>query len=262
MKITVLASGSKGNAAVVETEHTKILIDIGLSYKQLKIKLKEKNIEVEELDALLITHEHADHTKGMATFSKRHQIPVYTTKGTHEAIDSSRTIFMHHENKQILNYYDKTEINDVSIQSIPISHDASEPTGFIIKNYDKKVVYITDTGYVSEEVESRIKNADAYILECNHDVELLMMTNRPWHLKQRILSDEGHICNEDTFYVLERIRGENTKLIFLAHISDEANNRDLLKMMKDDFINRCDLSENDISIVITEQHKATEIYEI
>jgi phosphoribosyl 1,2-cyclic phosphodiesterase len=259
MIVKVLASGSKGNVTLIETANTKILIDFGLSYKATKLKLEEVNVNIDEIDAIFITHEHSDHIKGIKTFINKQNVPIYLSKGTYEGL-ISKQIGIQYDQYRIIQDNEDIVIKDFLIHSFPVSHDAREPFGYVVYEDNKKLVYLTDTGFVSQKVEDKIKDADIYILETNHNVELLMCTNRPWHLKQRILGDFGHLCNEDALEVLYRVKGENTKYVYLAHISEEANNHDLIKLTVDGF---CQKENNHfIKFFIAFQHMISEIVEV
>lgn len=256
MKVTVLASGSKGNCTLIETEHNKILIDVGLNYKTLKSRLYELDIEIDDIDAVFITHEHTDHIKGLEVLINRHNIYIVLSNGTYEAIVSQKKIGITYEYFNIVESDQEVFLNSTSIMPFLVSHDAREPFGYIITNKEKKIVYLTDSGYVSRENEEKIRNADVYILETNHNIEMLMATNRPWSLIQRILGDKGHLCNEDALYTLLRVVGEKTKVIYLAHISEEANNEDLLMLTVKDIFSECVYKK--IKFILTKQYELSE----
>lgn len=260
MRIKILASGSKGNATLIETKNTKILIDVGLSYMELRKRLALVQTDIDDISAILITHEHTDHIKGLNTYLKRHRIPVYLSNGSYHAIVKEREIGENHRKFVIIEEDQLVQFEDFYFHPFLVSHDAYEPLGFSIYEGGKKLVYLTDTGFVSKQNEERIRNADIYILETNHNVEMLMETNRPWYLKQRILSDFGHLCNEDAFNVLSRVRGESTKYVYLAHISEEANSLDLLKLSVKEYYKQ----EEDyrLNFFIAYQHQTSEIVEI
>ena len=260
MRVKVLASGSKGNATLVETKFTKVLIDVGLSYRELKKRLASVQTNVEDIGAVFITHEHSDHIKGLNTFLKRHQIPVYLSEGSYNAIVGEKKIGVEHPSFNVIEEDQLIQIQDFNFHPFLISHDAYEPFGYCVYEGNKKLVYLTDTGFVSQQNEERIRNADIYILETNHNVEMLMGTNRPWYLKQRILGDLGHLCNEDAFDVLARVRGDDTKYVYMAHISEEANSVDLLKLTVEDYYTQ----EKDyrLNFMIAHQHQVSEIVEV
>ena len=260
MKVTVLASGSKGNCTLVETETNKFLIDIGINYKTLNKRLHELKVKIEEIDAVFITHEHTDHIKGLEVLIKRHDLYIVLSRGTYEAILTNNKTSIMYEYFNIVKPDEEVFFNSTSIIPFSISHDAKEPFGYIITNKNKKLVYLTDTGYISQEIENKIKNADIYIVETNHNVELLLATNRPWPLIQRILGDKGHLCNEDALYSLLRVVGENTKYIYLAHISEEANNEDVLMLTVKDIFSKC-VYQN-IKFILTKQYDLSETVSI
>lgn len=260
MKVTVLASGSKGNCTLVETESNKFLIDIGINYKTLNKRLHELNVKIEDIDAVFITHEHADHIKGLEVLIKKHNLYIVLSRGTYEAMLINYKIDIMYEYFNIVKPGEEVFLNSTSIVPFLISHDAKEPFGYIITYKNKKLVYITDTGYVSQEIEDKIKNSDIYIFETNHNVEMLLATKRPWPLIQRILGDKGHLCNEDALYSLLRVVGENTKYIYLAHISEEANNEDILMLTVNEIFSKC-IYEN-IKFIVTKQYDLSETVSI
>jgi phosphoribosyl 1,2-cyclic phosphodiesterase len=223
MKFIVLSSGSKGNATYLEIGNTKVLIDCGLSYRQIKLRLLERGKTLDDLSAVFITHEHSDHVNGLCNLAKKHDIKIYLSLGSFENL-----------NKRILNDIDKSLFNIIkaeesldfeTFQVLPFLtyHDATEPFGyrFIYKNHS--LVYITDTGYFPIKKYDIIRNAEAYIIESNHEVEMLLESARPWLLKRRILDDQGHLSNEDSANLMLNIIGDRTKYIVLAHLSEECN---------------------------------------
>ncbi len=257
MKVTVLASGSKGNCTLIETTKNKILIDVGLSYKMLINKLSEVEVQINEIDAIFITHEHIDHIKGLETLIKKHNIYIVLSHGTYQAIVSYKKIGITYEYFNIVNTDEEIYLNETKIIPFRVSHDSLEPFGYMILDDNKKIVYLTDSGYVSQENEEKIKDADVYIMETNHNIEMLMCTNRPWRLKQRILSDNGHLCNEDALNTLLRVVTDKTKVIYLAHISEEANNIDLLLLTVKDVFSQSVHNEK-IKFIVAQQHELSE----
>lgn len=219
MKIVVLASGSKGNSTYIEYNNTKILIDIGISCLSLEKKLREFGVSCNELDAVLITHTHTDHIGGLKTFSKKYDVPIYMTEIMLNDIDY--TI------KSIEYIYESILfIKDLSVKVIKTSHDVDDSNAYIIKG-DKEVVYITDTGYINRKYYRTLLNKEVYIFESNHDVELLMNSKYPYHVKTRILGDRGHLSNKDSAYYLSKLVGNSTKYVVLAHLSEENNTDEL-----------------------------------
>lgn len=250
MRVCVLASGSKGNCCYIETNNTKILIDIGLNCINTERKLIEKNINPDEIEAILITHTHKDHVDGLRVFNKKHKAKAYLTEIMYKEL-----------NQELTNYEfisNKLEIKDLKITAIKTSHDAEDSNGYIIEDDKTSIVYITDTGYINIKNHKLLKNKTMYILESNHDVEMLMNNpNYPYHIKQRILGDKGHLSNKDSAYYLKKFIGNDTKHIILAHLSEHNNTDELaLKTLKETI----DLDNLDIKIA--HQEIQTELIEV
>lgn len=208
MKFAMLASGSKGNACLIKYQDTVLLIDCGTTQKYMKQCFETLQLDLQAIDAILLTHTHGDHVAGVKLF-KNHEIYGHENLkfDTHKPLQS----------------FEEVQIKDLRVKILPVSHDSPGASGYVIEGLEHRLVYITDTGYIKEELLPYIKNADYYIFESNHDVELLMQTQRPMVVKQRILSDYGHLCNEDSAYLMSQIMGEQTKEILLAHLSEEGN---------------------------------------
>ncbi|MBD9099070.1 MBL fold metallo-hydrolase [bacterium] len=218
MKIITLASGSKGNASYIEVGNTRFLIDIGITYRHLLESLEKIGKSIDDIDALFITHTHSDHIKGLKVFVKHNNVPVYIKEE------------MYKELKEILPkekielYSDKMHLKDVTIDLVHTSHDAPGAVGFLINN---SLVYITDTGYINKKYYDLLSNREIYYIESNHDEQMLLTGPYPHYLKQRILSDKGHLSNGATASYLEKFIGSNTKYIILAHISETNNTKEL-----------------------------------
>ncbi len=220
MDIHILASGSKGNATYIKTPKTKLLIDAGISHRQIKLRLEAQNLTLDGLDGLLLTHEHSDHTKGLKQTIKQTNVPLYTGLKTYRKVKDTipeTTTHIPIEPDQPFMF------NDLIITPLKTSHDAVESFGFIIQEEDKRLVYITDTGYLEQADFYKIKNAETYIMESNYDVTMLFDSERPYYLKKRIDSVKGHLSNDDAAYYLTKLIGKNTKHIVLAHPSLECN---------------------------------------
>ena len=218
MKVCVLSSGSKGNTTYIETDNCKILIDLGNSSKYVNEKLNGIGVNPESLDAILITHTHVDHVKGLKVFEKKYNIPVYLT----EIMLASLSYI---DNYIILE--DEFDIKDIHVIAIKTSHDTADSRGYIIISDDKSIVYITDTGYINKKYFDLLTDRNLYIMESNHDVEMLSNGSYPFNLRKRILSDKGHLSNYDSSKYLSSFIGENTKYVLLAHLSED-NNTEIL----------------------------------
>ncbi len=212
MEFALLASGSKGNCFLLRDNGTAVMIDCGTTKKYLLQSMQKAGYSKEEIDALLITHDHSDHISQLRHFS---DLPVYAPVELDEA-----DVFL-------VRPMQSFAVETLKITPVALSHDAPNTTGYVFENGTEKLVYITDTGYVNERYTELLKGADYIIMESNHDVGMLMATRRPQFLKARIYSDQGHLNNEDCAAVLDRIVTEKTKMIILAHLSQEANTREL-----------------------------------
>ena len=251
MRVSVLSSGSKGNTTYIETDNAKILIDIGNSAKYVKEKLEEFGTVPESIDAILITHTHLDHIKGLKTFEKKYHTLVYMTDIMRETLD-------YVDNYNYIE--DEFDIKDIRVTSIRTSHDAPDSRGYIITNGDKSIVYITDTGYINKKYFDILKNKDLYIMESNHDIEMLSNSSYPFNLRQRILSDKGHLSNYDSSKYLSSFVGDNTKYILLAHLSHENNTESLAY---DTLINRLNEDNKQVSnVIVAKQDEETDLITI
>lgn len=225
MEILILASGSKGNATIIKTKTSKILIDIGISFLSLNNKLKDKNHDINNVDTLFITHEHQDHIRGLKTLLNKKIIKnVYLTKGTFNSLPNEvRKLFP--VNTNFIEADIKFNYQDLLVTPFLLSHDASEPIGYVIESNNKKAVFLTDTGYVDQSYFELLKNADMYLLEANHDPEMLMNSRRPFHLKRRIVSEKGHLGNNEAAWLInEFIKERDEEVIWaVAHISEDCN---------------------------------------
>ncbi len=248
MKVIVLSSGSKGNTTYIECGTTKILIDLGNSCKYVVNKLKEIGVEASELDAILITHTHSDHIKGLKVFQHKFGTKVYITTKMKTELD-------YLENYQIINQ-ELLTIGTLQINVIKTSHDAPSSVGYIVSGEQKSIVYITDTGYINEKYFPLLKNKEVYILESNHDVEMLNNGPYPFSLRQRILGDKGHLSNYDCSRYLSTFIGNKTKCIVLAHLSQENNTETLAY---NTLIERLEEHHQQIdNIIIAKQDEETE----
>ncbi len=219
MRIKVLSSGSKGNTTYIEHNNTKIIIDMGNTCKYVISKLKEIEVNPKDIDAILITHTHSDHIKGLKVFLNKYSTKVYFTEK------------MHKELPFITNYSYITNSNltikDLIVDVIKTSHDVEDSVGYIITGDKKTVVYITDTGYINQKYFDILSNREVYILESNHDIEMLNNGPYSFQLRKRILGDKGHLSNYDCSRYLSSLIGNNTKCIMLAHLSEENNTKEL-----------------------------------
>jgi len=251
LKACVLASGSKGNATYISTTTTQLLIDLGISCLNVEKKLKEININPENIQSILLTHTHIDHINGLKVFIKKYNPVIYLTPEMYKVLD---------EFIEIPNYCfieDGTIIGDIEIEIIKTSHDVNDSNGYVLNHANASVVYITDTGYINKKFHNKMSNKNLYIIESNHDIDMLMNGSYPYAIKQRILGDKGHLSNKDCSYYLKKLVGKQTKAIVLAHLSEENNTEELAY---ETLVNALD---KDIDkIIIAKQKERTELIEV
>ena len=252
MKVIVLSSGSKGNTTYIETQTTKILIDIGNTCKYITEKLSTIGVTLGEINAILITHTHTDHIKGLKTFTNNYSAPIYITEKMHPKIPYGKQ-YKYIESSLIT-------IRDIKINIIKTSHDAEDSVGYIINNNDKSIVYITDTGYINKKYHPMLSNRDIYIMESNHDVEMLNNGPYPFPLRQRILSDKGHLSNHDSAKYIGDFIGPKTTNIVLAHLSHENNTPELAKETLLAKLQELNMTQIHIDIALQDQE--TEIIQV
>ena len=221
----VLASGSKGNAILVSSPRTHILLDVGLTGKELVRRLDRSPTTAKHLDALVLTHEHRDHISGAGVLSRRFELPVYLSRGTLENLPPQIGAF---SSVQLFQAGVTFTIGDLQLQAFAISHDAGEPVGFIVEHEGVRLGVCTDIGTVTQLVRTRMQGCHGLILEANHDSKLLLNGPYPWHLKQRIRSRHGHLCNEDTFELLRTLFHEALQSVVFAHLSEVNNHPSLV----------------------------------
>jgi phosphoribosyl 1,2-cyclic phosphodiesterase len=224
LEVCVLASGSSGNSIYVASGTTRILIDAGLSAKQIALRLGHIGVIPESINGICVSHEHGDHIGGIRVLQKRHSIPVYANAGTLNGI------LRQHKGNEIAAKVFQTgstfEIGDILIEPFSVPHDAYEPVGFRLQTADTCVGIVTDLGMVTSLVREKLKGCRAIIVESNHDEDLLQEAPRPWPLKQRIRSRQGHLSNIDAARLITESATEKLEHVFLAHLSSDCNTPD------------------------------------
>lgn len=268
MKFSVFSSGSDGNCTLIQTKQINILIDAGITRKQILENLSRYNLSLKDISILLITHEHVDHIKALPQMLKECDLKIYMSSGTFMALkeqysrpgkEKAYELLMERYKNQSLIVINRIENSilypyfvesDLKIQILPAFHDARECIGFSFYNEGKKLVYMTDTGYVHQAIYEEISNAEAYILESNHDPEILMHSERPYMLKIRILGDHGHMSNEDSMITLCNVMGNKTKLVLHAHISQECNLTEIINLTREKVFNDYGIDASNVEFVI------------
>lgn len=254
MKVCVLASGSKGNVTYIASSSIKLLIDLGPSCAYVENKLKEIEVNPQDITSILITHTHADHTGGLRVFIKKYHPHIYLTKKMYSdlmhVIPSEQCVFIDGD----------FTIEDIDVKVIKTSHDTSDSNGYIFEQQEKSVVYITDTGYINIKNHKHLQNRSIYIMESNHDIEMLMHGKYPYYLKQRIMSDRGHLSNESSANYLSDFVGNQTRCVILAHLSEDNNTEELARQTLVTTLKNH--SKKIDHIIIANQKERTELIEV
>jgi phosphoribosyl 1,2-cyclic phosphodiesterase len=227
LRFSILASGSTGNAMIVANDETKLLIDAGLSAKKLQQLMLEREIDCAELDAILVTHEHSDHTKGLGALARKYNLPIYANQKTWEHMQLGEIA---DHCRKVLDTGSLLDFGTMQVESFGLSHDAAEPVGYCFYQGSEKLSLATDLGYMSSKVKDKLADSTVLVLEANHDVEMLRMGRYPWNIKRRILGDTGHLSNEAAGDALCDIVTAKTERVYLAHLSRDHNLMDLARL--------------------------------
>lgn len=225
MKFTSLFSGSSGNSYLIETDESKILIDAGKSGIKIEKELKKLNINPEDINAILLTHEHTDHFQSVSTLSRKHKIPVFVSSNIRNLLNFKTPDEFIHTFDSNKDFY----INDLNIVPFRLSHDAADPVGFSFNNKDSKLSLATDTGVFNENIIDSISDSDIAIIESNYEENLIEVSRYPYYLKRRIKSEKGHLSNKQMQELIKILSDKNVNKFILAHLSKENNHPDIVK---------------------------------
>lgn len=218
--VTILGSGSRGNALVLHTATSAVLLDAGFSARELAQRLAQAGLEPSALSAIVISHEHADHVKGLRVFAERYGLPVFANRGTATVLKS--------RDRQLgpLRLFaagNPFEIGPFILHPFSIPHDANDPVAFVVQALGRRIGIATDLGHVNHLVTHQLRECDLLVLESNHDLTMLGNSQRPWALKQRILSRHGHLSNDACMELLRAVVHSRTRYVVMAHASAECN---------------------------------------
>ncbi|MEO4055342.1 MBL fold metallo-hydrolase [Solibacillus sp. CAU 1738] len=238
MRFSVLASGSTGNAVYVENDDHAFLVDVGLSGKKMEQLFAKIDRDMKKLSGILVTHEHSDHIKGLGVVARKYNVPIFANAKTWDAMET------HIGNIPIdLRFQFDMEtvktFGSMDIQSFAVSHDAVDPMFYVFHENGRKLAVITDTGYVSDRMKGHIRGADSFVFESNHDIGMLQMGRYPWSIKRRILSDVGHVSNEDAAVAMSDVVFEKPTQIYLSHLSKDNNMKELARMSVSQTLQSC-----------------------
>lgn len=254
VKFCVLASGSSGNAALLATENTRILVDAGLSMRELGKRLQAAGEELARIDAILITHEHSDHVAGLPVLSRRLKKPCYLTRLTVPTIDWGPSEPALQEFQAGASF----SIGDIDVQSFSIPHDAVDPVGYCFQAQGIRIGIATDLGYIPESIKYHLRQTDLLLLEANHDLDMLKVGPYPWSVKQRVMSRVGHLSNlgmQD--FILQDFNAETAHLV-LGHLSEQNNHPEIVRMVATQSLEQRGFATR---LSIAEQARPSEVFQ-
>ena len=256
VKFCVLASGSSGNAALLATENTRILIDAGLSMRELARRLASIGEDLHNLDAILITHEHSDHVAGLPVLARNKDLcaAIYITRLTEPAIDWGACRPPRLETFQAGSSF---PIGDIEVRSFSVPHDAVDPVGFRLEAEGVRIGMATDLGYVPDSIKFHLRSTDVLLLESNHDLDMLKVGPYPWSVKQRVMSRVGHLSNLGMAEFLLRDLSAATAHLVLGHISEQNNHPEIVRLMANQSLGKRGL---DTQLTLASQRAPTEVF--
>jgi phosphoribosyl 1,2-cyclic phosphodiesterase len=242
VSVSVLASGSRGNAALVESSNARILVDAGISCRETFKRLKSIGRDPREISAILITHEHSDHVYGLATLAKKLNVPIFMTGATHQSwsrsVRDARGERPQVDKLEIFSSGRTFQVGDITVMPFTIPHDAADPVGFTFRAEGTKIALVTDLGYMPVSVCDQLRKCDVLMIESNHDVEMLRGGSYPWSVKQRVMSRVGHLSNESLAQFFAQHYDGGASYIVLAHLSAENNHPEIALKAAEDALGR------------------------
>lgn len=242
LRISILASGSSGNATLLETSSTRLLVDAGLGRRETLRRLAALGVKPHALDGIVISHEHTDHIGGLPQIARHWHATIYLTEATHSEV---RCILPDGAGEKLERVEhicsgEHFQVGDIEVSPFSIPHDAADPIGFTFRTNGFKVAVVTDLGYLPELVKHHLRETDCLVLESNHDLEMLKVGPYPWHVKQRVMSRTGHLSNHTTCEFLADPEGFDglARYLVLAHLSETNNNPDVARLSAEEALGR------------------------
>lgn len=262
LKCCSLYSGSSGNSFFVQSENTKVLIDAGVSCKKIETTLIDKfNLSLNDIDAIFVTHEHIDHTKGLSLISSKYNLPVFATHGTWHAIDQKENKISE-KNKKMLTLNKSFTLGDLRVFPFSTPHDAAEPCGFNIYNNGSKISIATDLGHIDDSILENFKNSSFLMLESNYEPNILKVSPYPYKLKQRISSYKGHLSNGEAGETISKLINYGLKDVLLIHLSKENNVPEIAYETVIEKLKSNNYSLENINLNIAPRNNPSEIFNI
>ncbi|MCI7240061.1 MBL fold metallo-hydrolase [Aerococcus suis] len=262
MRVSMLSSSSKGNSTYIETPKRKILVDAGFSGKQMQQKLAKIGRDIRDVDSIFVTHEHSDHIKGLGVLARKYDVNLYANEDTWQAIGQKCGVIDPLQ-KNVIERGERLTLGDIDIQSFGVSHDAADPQFYAFQKDGRQFTILTDTGYVSDKLRGLLRNSDVFLIESNHDLDMLRMGRYPWSLKQRILGDKGHLSNDSSALAMSEMIGDRTKRVYLGHLSEENNLKSLAYQTNATLLSEQGLGVNEtFELKNTDPHEPTDLFEL
>ena len=265
MRLCSIASGSSGNCVYVGSDTTHLLMDVGISGKRTEAGLAELGLTMKDIDAICITHEHADHISGLGVLARKYGVPIYATRGTVEAIRKTSSLGQIDESLfRVIVPDERCIIKDIALYPVRTYHDAADPVAYRIDHDGRRIGLITDLGCYNDYTVECLRNLDLLYLEANHDVHMLQVGPYPYYLKQRILGERGHLSNESAGKLLSRLLHDNMQAIVLGHLSKENNLPELAyeSVRVEVTMSDTEYSGNDFPLYVAKRDVVSEVIEV
>ncbi len=256
LKVCVLASGSSGNCTYIGSETTGVLLDAGISAREIGRRLAAIGVALDHIVGVCVSHEHADHTSGLPVLCRRHAWPVYVNSATMEALTGDPT--MAAISWRVFTNGSAFQIGDLTVEPFSVPHDAMDPVGFVVSHNGTQVGVATDVGMATTLMRERLRRCRVLVVESNHDEKLLENSRRPWYLKQRIRGRQGHLSNRSAAEILAEIAGAELERVFLAHLSQECNRGEIAMQTMCESLHRA--GHHHIRVSLTYPDRISEVW--